>query len=347
MQLSAEPSLSTPRHQTVVELTCMKQTDQTWAVSKEIWSSSYSLCRWMGGIRCGFCMVFMIEVWTLNGLRLGQSPCMQGSQCACRDQCPLLLPSAAAGAFLYSPIYRLSRHSSAARIAACLIVLLVKSVSQTRRLAARPITTRHQQIRSTSLIPAHLHAPRCRIPLFTFSIIAATSAHPTSLISINTRFLRSPFCQLPRFYRLSNNPLVVHLTAVSHLSHPSCTRLHPTIVERVDGHLALPIVSLRDTSSPSDIDTFGLLHKRSSRRPVLPDDQPSSWPWTSNTLPTVQPEELCTCSHPRILNTLSTRFLPSSRFAALCRVLPRSRRVTIWSQGLPKSLLHALVCRVR
>lgn len=101
----------------------MKQTDQIWAVSKEIWSSSYSLCRWMGGIRCGFCMVFMIEVWTLNGLRLGQSPCMQGSQCACRDPCPSLLPSAAAGAFLYSPIYRLSRHSSAARIAACLIVL--------------------------------------------------------------------------------------------------------------------------------------------------------------------------------------------------------------------------------
>lgn len=124
-QLSAEPSLSTPRHQTAVELTWVKQTDQIWAVSEEIWSSSYSLCRWMGGIRCGFCTVFMIEVWTLNGLRLGQmlSPCTQGSQCACRDQCPSLLPSAAAGAFLHSPIYRLSRHSSAARIVACLIVL--------------------------------------------------------------------------------------------------------------------------------------------------------------------------------------------------------------------------------
>jgi len=120
-QLSADPSLSTPRHQTAVELTWVKQTDQIWAVSKEIWSSSCSLCRWMGGIRCGFCMMFMIEVWTLNGLRLGQ--CGQCGLCACRDQCPSLLPSAAAGAFLYSPIYRLSRHSSAARIAACLIVL--------------------------------------------------------------------------------------------------------------------------------------------------------------------------------------------------------------------------------
>jgi len=209
-------------------------------------------------------------------------------------------------------------------------------------------TLQHQQSRSISLIPAHSHAPRCRIPLFTFSIIAATSAHPTSLISINTRFLRSPFCQLPRFYRLSNNPLavVVHLTAASHLSHPFCTRLHPTIVERVDGHLALPVVSLRDTSSLFDIDTPGTLDKRYSRRPVLPDDQPSSWPWTSNTLPTVQPEALCTCFRRHTLNTPSTRFPPSSKSAALCRVLPRSPRVTIWSQGLPRSLLHALVCRV-
>jgi hypothetical protein len=61
----SQVSLSTPLEQTAVESRWVKQTDQIWAVSKEIWSSSYSLCRWMGGIRCGFCMVFMIEVgWT-------------------------------------------------------------------------------------------------------------------------------------------------------------------------------------------------------------------------------------------------------------------------------------------
>jgi hypothetical protein len=195
---SAEPSLSTPRDQTAVGLTCVKQTDQICVVSKEIWSSSYSLCRWMGGIRCGFCMVFMIEVG-LERLRLGQGSCSvhaRQGQCACRRD-PSLLPSAAAGAFPHLPIYRLSRPFFCRPNRLPELFCFVKSVSQPRRLVVRSVSNINKPAQSASS-PPNSHAPRRRIPLFTSSITASISAHPTSPISINTRLLRPPFSQLPR-----------------------------------------------------------------------------------------------------------------------------------------------------
>lgn len=181
MQLSGEPSLSTPREQTAVGLTCVKQTDQICVVSKEIWSSSYSLCRWMGGIRCGFCMVFMIEV----GLERPAAWSRQVPR-ACKAVSALVVARPIAVALrrwrlpslthlsTFSPI--LLPPESPAR------VVLFRHIRLSTSTSGSPTCLEYQQTRSISLFPTQSHAPRRRIPLFTSSIIAAISIRPTSPI---------------------------------------------------------------------------------------------------------------------------------------------------------------------
>lgn len=154
----------------------VKQTDQNWAVSKEIWSSSYSLCRWMGGIRCGFCMVFMMRLDLSNGLRLvpvharhSESQCVVDAHLCC----PLRrwrLPS------LTCPFIDFVAILLHARIACS--DCLVRQTHLSTSTPDSPSARKHQQSRSISLDPRpSTHAPRRRIPLFTSSITSTTFQH--------------------------------------------------------------------------------------------------------------------------------------------------------------------------
>jgi hypothetical protein len=204
--------------QTAVELRRVKQTDQNWAVSKEIWSSSYSLCRWMSGIRCGFCMVFMMRLDLSNGLRLvpvharhSESQCVVDAHLCC----PLRrwrLPS------LTYPFIDFVTILLHARIACPDCFCPVKPISRPRHLIARALANINKAAPSAS-IPAHRHtrAAPSHTSVYLFDRRHDSSARPTSLISINTR--------TPTLAVLSASTLVSSIQQLS--SHTHLTAASP------------------------------------------------------------------------------------------------------------------------
>lgn len=172
--------------------------------------------------------------------------------------------------------------------------------------------------------------------------------------TIHIDSFRSPLPPLSRLSTIQQPSLCFgapDCRVVGRISRIRCRRTSytPTLLsksERVDGHLALLTASLRDTSSPNSIQTSASL-PNALRVGLASFLSPQSWPWTLTIPLTAQLEELFTYCHRLILNTRLTRFLRSSKFAAPCRVLPRSHRVFILYPGRRRNHLRDLVFHAR
>jgi hypothetical protein len=151
-----------------------------------------------------------------------------------RRRCPSVLPSLRrwlAPSFTHPSIDPLAILLHA-RTACPDCYCLVKSASHPRRLAARALAN-NQQSRSISLIPAHPHAPRRRIPLFTSSITAATFSTPNvaNLPSILDSCARRSLSFHASIVYPTIPAVVAHLTAASPVASVASVLLTPSSVK--------------------------------------------------------------------------------------------------------------------
>jgi hypothetical protein len=185
----------------------------------------------LGGVKRDLVVIVFVmhmdgrhQMWVLHGvydrgwLDLNGSGPVRARHKSVRRRCPSVLPSLRrwlAPSFTHPSIDFLAILLHA-RIACPDCYCLVKSASQPRRLAARALSNINKAAPSASSPPIHTRRAVAYLCLHLRSP-PRLLPRPTSLISINTRLLRSPFPQLPRLYRLSNNCLAVvaHLTAAS------------------------------------------------------------------------------------------------------------------------------------
>lgn len=170
-------------------------------VSKEIWSSSSSLCTWVGASKCGFCMMFMIEVglerleaWSRQLLRACKAGSVRLSRCSS-------VAVALRRCWRLPSVTRTRTHLSifshfSLAWTAWICFVLSAQLGLSNSTSCSLSCAQHNKAAQSAYPRPFTRAAPSHTSVYIFDHYDRSTT--TSLIYINTRVLRSPFLQLSR-----------------------------------------------------------------------------------------------------------------------------------------------------